>query len=149
MRSSTPSVALGHTTDAIEDEAGELLDDLVDGETTFLAVPPMHPIAHPQDGIRHDLHIEIWRELPGLHPLAQNVLPELFIALDAFQRPRAHGVHLQEVAEVDKEIRIVRIKGADMRRNSLGQLLGRGGIGGDDLLETRMQVPDRLIHDEP
>jgi hypothetical protein len=39
-----------------------------------------------------------------------------------------HGVHLEEVVDVDKEIGIVRIERAELGGEGLGQLLRRCGL---------------------
>jgi hypothetical protein len=118
-------MVLGLAAEAIEDQSGELFDDLFYREAAIAAVPAMHPVTHPDDGKRRHLHIEIGRELPDLHSLAEDLLPELFIPLGAFLHVGVHGVYLQEVVEVDKEIGIVRIKGTELGGEGLCQFLCR------------------------
>jgi hypothetical protein len=68
-----------------------------DGEAAIPVVPAVHPVTPPNHGKRRDLRIEVGREIPDLHSLAEDLLPELFVPLGPFLHSGGHGIHSERL----------------------------------------------------
>src|SRR5712691_1721122 len=135
--------------EAAERERRKLVGHLAHAEPPARVVPLVQPVEHAEQTVGNHLHVEVRAKLAGLHPLAEDLLPESLVRLRRELRRRAKPpLQILGLAEIDEEMRMMAVKGFQMGEDGPAQLFGRRRLGCEDLADRLVEPRDRLLDDE-
>src|SRR5579883_3289668 len=145
--SSTVPMGSSRAAEGVHRVVAEVGGDLFGRPLPVGAVPPHHPVDHPQHGEAREAHVG-GGELPPCDPVLHDAAEEGLVPVAARQVsapvPGREGPPLLDEAG---DVVVVLGEGEDVEPHGLAQPLGCGDRGRGDLLEPGQGLVQRVLHD--